>query len=195
VVAVSSPAAFREELLRVPPSERDAWVDRQFGLGELPADGPLPRGCVPYLPASVDVILRMIEAANVRADDVSIDIGSGVGRASMLMHCLTGAPAIGIEIQPALAHASRELVQRMRGDRVSVIEGDAAELAQYMTIGSVFLLYCPFSGERLERVLDDLEPIARTRTIRVCTIDLPLPARSWLEPVLLADDLHVYRSI
>jgi precorrin-6B methylase 2 len=113
----------------------------------------------------------------------------------MLMHCLTGAPAIGIEIQPALAHASRELVQRMRGDRVSVIEGDAAELAQYMTIGSVFLLYCPFSGERLERVLDDLEPIARTRTIRVCTIDLPLPARSWLEPVLLADDLHVYRSI
>jgi len=40
---------------------------------------------------------------------------------------------------------------------------------------SVFFLYRPFGGERLARVLGDLEHIARTRELRVCCIDLPLP--------------------
>jgi hypothetical protein len=49
-----------------------------------------------------------------------------------------------------------------------------------MTTGSVFFLYCPFSGERLIRVLADLECIARTRMLRIGCVDLPLPARPWL---------------
>jgi hypothetical protein len=59
----------------------------------------------------------------------------------------------------------------------------------------VFFLYCPFSGGRLEQLLDDLEPIARTRRIRVCTVDLPLPARAWLTLVSPPSlDIAVYRS-
>jgi len=59
----------------------------------------------------------------------------------------------------------------------------------------VFFLYCPFSGARLERVLDDLESIARTREIRVCCVDLPLPPRAWLALAAPpSGDLAVYRS-
>ena len=49
--------------------------------------------------------------------------------------------------------------------------------------------------ERLARVLEALEPIARTRELRVCCIDLPLPPCSWLtlDPPL-AGDLAIYRS-
>jgi SAM-dependent methyltransferase len=187
---------FRAALMEVRARDRDAWLNRVFGLEGLPDDGPeLPRGCVPYLPSAVGTLLRMIELAKVRSDDVFVDVGSGLGRATTLTHLLTGADAIGIEVQSALVRASRELMSRLNTERVAVIEGDAAELTGHVTVGSVFFLYCPFSGDRLERVIDDLEWIARTRAIRVCSVDLPLPSRPWLAPVSVSTDLAVYQSI
>ena len=64
-----------------------------------------------------------------------------------------------------------------------------------MMIGSVFFLYCPFSGDRLTKVLAGLESIARTRVIRVCCVDLPLPSCPWLAPEPQRwRDLAIYRS-
>lgn len=172
----------RSELSRIPPLQRDAWIDLALGLSELPdEDGPeLPRGCVPYLPSSVDDLLRIVDHVPVRASDVFVDIGSGGGRAITFVHLLTGASAIGLEIQPRWVLASRALASRLRISRVSTIEGDAAMDAGCVAIGTIFFLYCPFSGDRLAKVLDLLEPIARTRTIHVCSVDLPLPPRHWL---------------
>ena len=189
------PLAFRAALTSVPEAERDGWVDRVFGIGELPHDGPeLPRGCIPYLPCAVDTLLRMIDLADIQSDDVFVDVGSGLGRATALTHFLTGAGAIGVEIQSALVRESRDLAARLNASRVSVVEGDATKLTRYIALGSVFFLYCPFGGDRLAQVIDDIESIARTRVIRVCSVDLPLPPRSWLAPVSLSRDLAVYRS-
>jgi SAM-dependent methyltransferase len=190
------PATFRAALLRVPPTERDAWLDQVLGLGELPDDGPeLPRDCVPYLPCAVDTLLRMVEQAPVSDSDVFVDVGSGVGRATALVHLLTGAAAIGLEIQPGFVRAARDLAARLLAPRISCVEGDAANLAGLVTVGSVFFLYCPFSGERLTKVLADVESIARTRTICVCCVDLPLPPCPWLtlDP-RRSGDLAIYRS-
>jgi hypothetical protein len=73
------------------------------------------------------------------------------------------------------------------------VHGDATELAGYITIGSVFFLYCPFSGERLSKLLGDLEVVAQTRPIRVCCVDLPVPACAWLESVSRGS-ATIYRS-
>lgn len=192
----ATPAVFRESLTNVPPTERDAWVDHVFGLDDLPEDGPeLPRGCVPYLPTSVDTLLRLVEYANVQSDDMFVDIGSGIGRATAFVHLLTGAGAIGIEIQESLVRGARELAARLNAPRVAVVHGDAARLTGYMMTGSVFFLYCPFGGARLNGVLDNLESIARTRRIRICCVDLPLPPRPWLTAVSVANDLAVYQSV
>ena len=190
------PEAFRSALLSVAPTQRDAWLDRVLGLRDLPEDGPdLPRGCVPYFPCSVDALLRMVEQARVRSSDVFVDVGSGLGRAAAFVHLLTGAEGIGIEVQSGLVCAARDLTTRLLGSRVSFVEGDAATLTGVIEIGSVFFLYCPFSGGRLVKVLGDLEVIARTRRIRVCCLDLPLPACPWLTlESPLAGDLAVYRS-
>jgi SAM-dependent methyltransferase len=190
------PSAFRAALLGVPRGERDAWVDRVLGLDELPPDGPaLPPGGVPYLPCAVETLLRIVDEAPVRATDVFVDIGAGPGRALALVHLLTGAGAIGLEIQPALVQIAHRLTARLGLVRVACIEGDAAVLAQFMVTGSVFFLYCPFSGARLERVLDALEPIARTRELRLCCVDLPLPPRAWLTREPGRDGaLEIYRS-
>lgn len=189
------PRELRAALVDVPPRERDAWVDRVLGLDAIPPDGPeLPRGCVPYLPSSVDTLLRAIELADVRSGDVFVDVGSGVGRVITLVHLLTGADTIGVEIQPALVERSRATAAALNACGVSVLAGDAADLVGRVSAGSVFFLYCPFSGARLERVLDGLEPITRERVIRVCSVDLPLPARPWLTPLAISGDLAVYRS-
>jgi SAM-dependent methyltransferase len=190
------PSDFRVALLNVLPAERDAWLDLVFGLDEIPDDGPeLPNGCVPYVPSSVDALLRLIEQAPVRASDVFVDIGSGVGRAAALVHLLTGASGIGIEVQPHLAVAARDLAARLLLSRISCVVGDASKLAGSITIGTVFFLYCPFGGQRLTKVLTALEHIAQTRALRVCCLDLPLPTPPWLLPdPPLAGDLSIYRS-
>jgi SAM-dependent methyltransferase len=175
------PSAFRAALEAVPAGERDAWVDLVLGLGEVPGDGPtLPTGGVPYLPCPVDVLLRVVDEAPVGATDVFVDVGAGPGRAIALVHLLTGAGAVGVEIQPALVRAAESVTTRLGLSRVRCLEGDAATVAGFMVVGTVFFLYCPFSGARLEKVLDGLEAVARTRPLRVCCVHLPLPARPWL---------------
>jgi histone methylation protein DOT1 len=192
----ASPAAVSAALMGVPPAERDAWADRVLGIDSLPEDGPeLPRGCVPYLPCPVDALLRMVKHAGVQASDVFVDIGSGVGRAAALVHLLTGAATLGIEIQPALVRASLGLQTRVHGLRFSPIEGDAVELTGSLTRATVFFFYCPFSSDRLEKVLKKIEALAYARPIRVCCVDLPLLPHPWLELVSPpAGDLAVYRS-
>jgi SAM-dependent methyltransferase len=190
------PAAFRAALAGVPAGERDAYVDRVFGLGALPDDDPaLPRGCVPYLPCAVDTLLRLVEHARIGASDVVVDVGAGVGRAAALVHLLTGARVVGIEIQPALAATARALAARLELPGVTFIEADAAEPSAALAAGSVFFLYCPFNGDRLRRFLATLEPLARARPVRVCCVDLPLPPCDWLTPAASpAADLTIYRS-
>src|SRR5262249_10133448 len=138
------PSLFRAALASVPPGARDACVDRAFGIEELPADGPaLPIGCVPYLPSPVDLLLQAVDHASVRATDVVVDVGSGLGRAAALMQLLTGARVVGVEVQPAFVAAARALATRLRLPDVSFVEGDAPELAPAFADGSVFFLYCP----------------------------------------------------
>ena len=188
--------AFREALLGVPPSERDAWLDVVLRLDELPDDGPdLPRDGVPYLPSSVDVLLRSVGEAGVEASDVFVDIGAGIGRAVTFVHLLTGAAAVGVEIQQRLIVQARALAARLEAPRISYVLGDAAEIPAAMTAGSVFFLYCPFSGARLQRLLVGLQAIARSRVITICCVDLPLPPCPWLDTrAARAADLAVHRS-
>jgi SAM-dependent methyltransferase len=192
-----APATFRASLADVPVQDRDTWLDLVFEIDGIPDDEPeLPRGCVPYLPCSVATLLDMIEFADVQPHDVFVDVGCGLGRATALTRLSTGASCIGIEIQPGLVRAARALAQRSGLSRTSFVQGDAAELVAAIAIGTVFFLYCPFSGDRLRRVLADLESIAQTREIRVCCVDVPLPACGWLAPVsCTSPDLAIYRSV
>jgi hypothetical protein len=196
VRAEVDPREFRRALLAVAADQRDAWLDLVLGIEELPDDGvELPSGCVPYLPSSVDVLLRMVEAAAVDERDVFVDVGAGLGRAMFLTHLLTRATVLGLEVQPHLVQGARALAAGLQLSHCSLRVGDASSLGGALEGGSVFFLYCPFSGKRLETLLDALESVASRREIRICTVDLPLPPRSWLTRLELPwGDLAVYRS-
>ncbi|MGH7434474.1 MAG: hypothetical protein ACRENE_02285, partial [Polyangiaceae bacterium] len=176
------PLAFREALLAEAPEVRDDWIDVVLGLEDIPDDGPaLPRQGVPYLPCSVDTLLRTIDLARIGPSDVFVDVGSGVGRAASLVNLLTGAEAIGIEVQPTLYARARAVAARLRLYRVFYVEGDAATLIDTLSTGTVFFLYCPFGGERLTAVLSGLEALARARPLRLACVDLPIPPSPWLK--------------
>lgn len=189
-------AELRAALDALPTSARDTWLDAVLGVAPPLDDGlDLPAGCVPYFPCPVDLLLLMLEVARVGRDDVFVDVGSGVGRVTTLAHFLTGAAAIGIEVQTELVQAARALTRALAADRVTTIAGDASELVAYLPIGNVFFLYCPFSGARLERLLDALRSVAVTRPIRLCCVHLPRLDRPWLERVASpTSELDIYRS-
>ncbi|HEX5101594.1 MAG TPA: methyltransferase domain-containing protein, partial [Polyangiaceae bacterium] len=172
-------------------------LDRIWDLDALPPDDPeLPRGCVPYLPCSVATVLDAVEQAGVTSDDVFVDVGSGAGRAALLVHLKTGAACIGLEIQPALARTAQARADWLGLERLRFVAGDAAELIRFVPTGTVFFLYCPFSGARLDHFLDALEDVARARPIRVCCVDMPLIERPWLvRRPPTSSNLDVYDSI
>ena len=190
------PAAFRSALQAVPEDERDGWLDLVCDCVELPEDGPLPRGCVPYLPSAVATVLEAIERTSITPEDVFVDVGAGVGRAAMMVHLLTGARCVGLEIQGPLVEAARASVDALGLSGVRFVEGDALEHVRQVGEGTVFFLYCPFGGDRLDRVLDDLATLARLRPIRLCTVGMPPLERPWLEArPSTSVDLAVYRSV
>jgi hypothetical protein len=172
-------AALRERLLSVPAGDRDGWLDEALGLPEPPPDVPsLPRGAVPYLPAGVDEILAMAEEAPLRPDDELVDLGSGLGRVVILAHLLSGARALGVELQGQLVQCARACSEELGLTGVSFEHADAASLE---LDGSVFFLYSPFNGETLWRVLRRLEAVASRRPIVLCAVGLELPDERWLQ--------------
>jgi ubiquinone/menaquinone biosynthesis C-methylase UbiE len=150
---------------------------------------------VPYLPCPVASVLEALEQANVIREDVFVDVGSGLGRAALLAHLASGANCIGLEIQATLVRAARERADWLGLSQLQFLQGDAAELVRDITVGTVFFLYCPFGGNRLQRFLDGLEQIARVRSIRVCCVDMPPLKARWLTRLPSTSSLvDVYRS-
>lgn len=167
-------AALVDQILARPVAERDAWCDELLGLGELPPDGELPRGAVPYVPCGVAEILAMVQDAPVREDDLLVDIGAGLGRVLMLAHLITGARGHGIEIQGALVEAGRV---RCAGYPIELTHANAADIA---LDGSRFFLYAPCNGELLERVIARIHEVALRGPIVIGCVGLELDV-PWLK--------------
>ena len=150
-----SPSAFRAALDRITPRERDTWLNRVFEVDALAAAAvPTPaRHPFPICPPPSRSCCASSTTCLIQDGDVFVDVGAGLGRAAALVHLVTGAAAIGVEVQPALVHAARALAARLNLSRLSFVEGDAASRVDALVTGSVFFLYCPFSGERLQQVL------------------------------------------
>jgi protein-L-isoaspartate O-methyltransferase len=172
-------AALIDALQAMPFRERDGWVDELLALRELPADlSGLPLGTVPYLPCGVDAIVRTVREAPVRAEDVFVDLGAGLGRPAVLAHLLSGARAVGVELQPHLVDQARATAAQLGLDEVSFIAGDATSVQ--VTEGTIFFIYASFGRAALARVLSWLERIAARRRIVLCAVDFEVHDQPWL---------------
>ena len=110
-----------------------AWEETQVSSSQSLA---------PYVPTPQEVVDRMLQLAEVTADDVVYDLGSGDGRIPITAAKTYGARGVGVDIDPqriaeANANARREGVE----DRVEFILGDALETdVSDATVVTLYLL-------------------------------------------------------
>jgi hypothetical protein len=121
---------------------------------------PPPRaGDVPYVPTRLPVVDRMLELAEVDADDLVFDLGSGDGRIVIRAAQRFGARGRGFELDPLLITESRAAAVTAGVDeRVSFVEGDLFE-ADLRPATAVTLFLLPTVNLALRpRLLAELAP-------------------------------------
>lgn len=177
-----------------PPVDRDRFVDALLGLEDRPADDEACVGDDPELircvASGVSAIADAVLKAGVGPDDVFLDLGAGCGRVAMLVHLLTGARAIGLEIQEGLVAFGRERAAALALDDVDLRRGDARE--DELPAATVVYLYLPFVGRSLARVLARLEEQARRAPLIVCALGVELRREGWLRAV---DDSSLWMTV
>ena len=116
----------------------------------------------PFITTPPEVVERMLQVAETRADDLVMDLGSGDGRIVIAAARKFGARAVGIELDGALVQKSREAARAAQvADKVSFIEGDvlAADISRASVI-TVYLL--PDLMRKLQsRFIQELAPGTR----------------------------------
>jgi len=116
----------------------------------------------PFITTPPEVVERMLQVAETRADDLVIDLGSGDGRIVIAAAQKYGARAVGIELDGALVQKSREAARAAQlGDKASFIEGDVlvADISK-ATVVTVYLL--PELMRKLQaRFIQELAPGTR----------------------------------
>jgi hypothetical protein len=150
-----------------------------------------------YQPTPARHIFSLIGLTALTADDVFVDIGSGLGHVPMLVSSCTEASSIGLELEGVYADRARQCAQRLNLNQVTFIQQDARE-ADFSS-GTVFYLYTPFVGSILSAVLGRLRREAAARRIRICSYGPCTPAvaeESWLAASTPLDPnrITVFRS-
>lgn len=143
----------------------------------LDAGGPLEETLlrdpehVFYQPTPGRVVLAL--AAELRPDDVLVDLGAGLGRVVCLAALWAGVRAVGIEREPAYVAHARRSAAALSLDGVDVVEGD---LLTAPFDGDVVFFYTPVRGARLRQLAARLThhagPALRTYAWGPCVDEL-----------------------
>jgi protein-L-isoaspartate O-methyltransferase len=127
----------------------------------------------PYIPTPEPIVVRMLEAAHVKPDDVVYDLGSGDGRVVILAAQQFGARAVGVEILPDLCRKASERIRLLGLDeRVRMIE-DSVFHVDLSPATVVTMFFLTSSNERLK---PNLEKQLRAGS-RVVSNEFPI--RGW----------------
>ena len=115
----------------------------------------------PYVPSTTIAVDEMLRVADVRPEDLVVDLGSGDGRIAIAAARDYGARGLGIEIDPALVKESTENARRAGvADRVVFREGDVLK-ADYGAATVVTMYLLPQLVEQVKPRLLALKPGTR----------------------------------
>jgi hypothetical protein len=163
----------------------DLFVNRLLSYRPLPDQtAALAPDMVYFQKTPAGAVFDMAEAIRFDPGDVFIDLGSGLGQVTLLIHLLTGIPAKGIEYEPAFCTYARDMAADLRLPGVSFDNADAR--VADVRYGTIFFMYTPFTGNLLAEVLARLSHESRKRKIRLitygpCTADVA--QATWLTPM------------
>ncbi|HZF19638.1 MAG TPA: class I SAM-dependent methyltransferase [Burkholderiales bacterium] len=124
----------------------------------------------PYVPTPWVIVDAMLNLADIRADDVVYDLGSGDGRLVITAAKRYKARGVGVELQPELVALANEGAKKEGvADRVKFIQGDLFETdIREATVVTLYLLP-RFVTRLVPRFLAELKP-----GTRIVSHDYPL---------------------
>lgn len=123
-----------------------------------------------FTPTRHNIADAMLKLANVTADDVVYDLGSGDGRIPIIAAQKYGARGVGIEIDPRLVELSWRIANEAEvANRVSFIVGDLFE-ADLSTATVITAYLSPMIMKTLEPKLRALKP-----GTRIVSHQFPMP--------------------
>jgi SAM-dependent methyltransferase len=133
-------------------------------------DGTKDNIAGPYVPTPWVIVEEMLKLADIRAEDVVYDLGSGDGRLVITAAKRFGARGVGVELQTELVETARIGAKREGvADRVKFVQGDLFETD--IKEASVVMLYL------LPRFVTRLVPRFRAELkpgTRIVSHDYPL---------------------
>ena len=124
----------------LPGCAQDRGGASRTGPSAPPADSAQSKD-VPYVTTPQQVVERMLAMADVSADDVVYDLGSGDGRFVITAAQQFGARGVGVEIDPELVREARAQA-RLAGvaDRVTFRQGNLFDVALHeATVVTLYL--------------------------------------------------------
>ncbi|CAM5494492.1 putative protein OS=Rhodanobacter lindaniclasticus OX=75310 GN=B1991_00345 PE=4 SV=1 [Rhodanobacter lindaniclasticus] len=163
---------------------RDELIEGVLQLAPPAPVATLPADMVAYQPTPARHIFDLLAQARLRADDVLVDLGSGLGHVPLLTAICSGAAAVGIEREASHVACARAAAESLRLPRVRFDCMDAR--AADVSVGTLFYLYTPFRGAVLQTVLDALRREAGRRPLRLAAHG-PCVAALAAQPWLVAD--------
>jgi len=120
------------------------------------------KSLAPYVPSPESIVTTMLQAAEVKKDELVYDLGSGDGRVLIAAAKEFHARSIGVEISPSLVQEAQERIKAEGLEQqCRVIHGDALEVD--LSDADVVVLYLLTSSNELLRPIleDSLHPGAR----------------------------------
>jgi hypothetical protein len=149
---------------RLPKIARNLMRDLRYGrpLGGTVKTRYAHLGAHDVGNADYDDLAILFAAADVRPDDVIVDVGAGKGRS--LNWLLTHHPRnrlVGIELDPEICAETARRLRRF--SQLTVVCGDAVELLP--ADGTLFYLFNPFDSSVMTRFRDAL--VAARTTARI----------------------------
>ena len=123
-------------------------------------DAALDVAAVTYVGATPSVLRKCLEIIGVEDDMTFVDLGCGKGRPLFVAAEYPFRSLVGIELSEYICKLARDnvarLPKRLRGERISIVHGDASTPA--LPSGTVVVfLYNPFRRPLVEKLASHLE--------------------------------------
>jgi len=164
-------------VLAAPLELRDHLVEEILDVAYPPLESRAPPpGGVGYVPSGIAEVLFVVEQARLGPDRTFVDLGSGSGKVVLAVAALSGARAIGVEIDAAWVRFATVAAASLGLEHVSFVAGDIR--TSPVPPADVYYLYIPVL--RSVDVVARLEPVARRRPIQVFASSLDLERLPWL---------------
>ena len=125
-----------------PPETRDHLVEEILDIAYPPLDETtLPTDAISYCPSGVAEVLFMLENSDLGPESTFVDLGAGLGKVVLLVALLTGARAVGVEIDARLVSHARAAAGALDVGNAQFIEGDMR--AAPLPAADVYYMYSP----------------------------------------------------